>query len=140
MIAPLRDISVPADSTDQPTILLVEDEAALQEAAKFKLAQSGITVIAASTAEQALKFLETTRPTLLWLDILLPGINGLELLHRLRADPRFKDLPVVMVSVSAGEEKVKEAFSLGVIDYIVKSQYPIEKIVQRVREIIDTLQ
>ena len=126
-------------SDDMPIVLLVEDEAALQEAAKFKLAQAGIIVLAASDGEQALKLLETTRPTLVWLDILLPGMNGLEVLRRIRSDEKTKDLPVIMVSVSAGEEKIKQAFGMNVIDYIVKSQYTIEEIVGKVKEIIKKL-
>lgn len=131
--------SSPKSSDELPTILLVEDEAALQEAAKFKLAQAGIIVLAASDGEQALTILKNTRPTLVWLDLLLPGMNGMEVLRHIRADAKLKDLPVIIVSVSGGEEKIKEALGLGVIDYIVKSQYTIDSIVARVKEIVHTL-
>jgi two-component system alkaline phosphatase synthesis response regulator PhoP len=120
-------------------VLLVEDEAALQEAARMKLEKVGISVISATTGEEGLKILETTRPTLVWLDLLLPGMNGLEVLRGIRSDPKNADLPVIVVSVSGGEEKIKRAFALNAVDYLVKSQYTIEDIVKHVKDIVDTL-
>src|SRR3972149_8270100 len=104
-------------------ILLVEDEVALQEAVKLKLEKGGLEVWPAGTGEEALTILAKKRPTLIWLDILLPSMNGLELLRKIRENPSLKDLPVIVVSVSAGPEKIKQAFSLNVIDYLIKSDF-----------------
>jgi CheY-like chemotaxis protein len=123
----------------QKTVLVVEDELALQEAAKLKLEKMGVSVLTASSGEEALEILKTTKPALLWLDLLLPGMNGLEVLRTVRADPRLTATPAIIVSVSGGEEKIRQAFSMNVVDYIVKSQYPIESIVKRVKDILDTL-
>jgi CheY-like chemotaxis protein len=120
-------------------ILLVEDEAALQEAAKLKLEKVGISVVVAGSGEQALEILKAEKPSLVWLDLLLPGMNGLEVLRTIREDERVKDLPVIIVSVSGGENKIKQAFSMNVIDYIVKSEYTIDAIVTKVKGILDKL-
>ncbi len=118
-------------------VLLIEDELALQEAVKMKLEKKGIEVWAAETGEKGLSFLKEKKPDLVWLDILLPGINGLEVLRRIRENEKTKDLPVIVVSVSSGQEKIKQAFSMNIIDYLVKSEYTIDDIIRKVKHILD---
>ena len=72
------------------TILLVEDEPGIQELLKFNLAQAGHQVTAAGDAEQALKLLKTTLPDVILLDWMLPGMSGIDLCKRLRADERYQ--------------------------------------------------
>lgn len=121
------------------TVLVVEDEPALQEAVKIKLEKEGVNVLTADTGEDALIVLEANRPDLVWLDILLPGINGIEVLEKIRENPKLKNLPAVIVSVSGGQEKIKRAFSLGVVDYLVKSEYTIDVIVGKVKNLLNDL-
>ena len=119
------------------SILVVEDEQALQEALQFKLEKEGIEVFAASTGEEALEVLKKHRPTLVSLDLLLPRMNGLEVLQKIRADAHLHDLPVVMVSVSGGPDKIKQAFSMNVVEYLIKSEYKIETLVDKLKEILE---
>lgn len=126
-------------NTAKRTVLIVEDEAALQEAARLKLEKAGIDVILAKSGEDGLEELKNRKPDLIWLDILLPGMNGLEFLRRVRANPETKDLPVIVLSVSSGQEKVKQAFSMNVIDYLVKSEYTIENVIKKVKNILKAL-
>ena len=118
-------------------ILIVEDEQALQDALKMKFEKEGVEVLTAGTGEEALEVLKKKRPILVSLDILLPKMNGLEVLKKIRGDFKLRDLPVVMVSVSGGQEKIREAFSLGVVDYLVKSEYKIENIVKKIMGIME---
>ncbi len=127
------------DEIDNKTVLVVEDEPALQEAIKFKLEKRGINVMLASSGEQALEMLKQKRPQLIWLDILLPGINGLEVLEKIRQDNQLKDLAVIMVSVSAGPEKIKRAQEMKALDYIVKSDYKLDDIVEKVSVLLAAL-
>jgi CheY-like chemotaxis protein len=113
------------------TILLVEDEPALLEAVKLKFDKAGVGTYTAVTGEQALDVLGKVTPTLVWLDILLPKMNGLEVLKGIRENPKFKDQPVIVVSVSAGPEKIKQAFGMNVLDYLIKSEYTIDEIVKK---------
>jgi CheY-like chemotaxis protein len=121
---------------DKSVILVVEDEPALQEAVELKLKKEGFAVLTAGSAEEALIILHDTRPDMIWLDLLMPGMGGFALLERLREMPSLKNIPVMVVSVSAGPEKLRRAFELNVIDYVVKSQYKLEDIVGKVKGII----
>jgi two-component system, OmpR family, alkaline phosphatase synthesis response regulator PhoP len=118
-------------------ILVVEDEQALQDALKLKFEKKGLEVLTASTGEEALEILKTSRPILVSLDILLPKMNGLEVLQKIRDNKDLRDLPVVVASVSGGQEKIRQAFSLGVVDYLVKSEYKIESIVKKITDILE---
>jgi CheY-like chemotaxis protein len=118
----------------QKRVLVVEDEPALREAIKFKLERRGILVDAAETGEEGLELLKVHVPDLVWLDMLLPGINGIEVMRRIRATPGLENLKVVVVSVSSGEERIKEMFKLGALDYIIKSNYSIDEIVTKAEE------
>lgn len=116
------------------TILLVEDEQALQEAIKLKLEKEGIGVMAVSSGEDAVNYLKKSKPDLVWLDVLLPGMNGLEVLRKIREEFKMQSLPVVVISVSAGQDKIKQALSLGAADYIIKSGYNLGDIISRVKK------
>lgn len=121
---------------ENKTILVVEDEQALQEAIKLKLKKDGVNVVTASSGEEALDYLKNNKPDLLWLDILLPGVDGIEVLRKVREDFKMNDLPVVIVSVSVGQEKVKQSQELEANDYIVKSEYNLVEIIKRVKKFL----
>lgn len=121
---------------DQKTVLVVEDETALREAIKLKLEREGISVVQAGSGEEALNKIKEQKPNLVWLDILLPGMNGLEVLRKIRQELGLKDLPVVVVSVSVGREKIEQALALNAVDYITKSGYNIAEIIKRVKKFL----
>ena len=121
-------------TTETKRVLVIEDEPALREAIKFKLERRGIMVDAVETGEAGLLMLATKVPDLVWLDMLLPGINGIEVMKRIRATPGLQNLKVIVVSVSGGEERIKEMFKLGALDYIVKSNYSIDEIIAKAEE------
>lgn len=121
----------------QKIVLVVEDDIALQEALKLKLGkENGIHVVTASTGEEALAILQKETPDLVTLDILLPGMNGLSVLHAMREDPRLKNVRVIIVSVSGDSKKMKEAFGLNVIAYLIKSEYKIDDLVKKIKELL----
>lgn len=130
MVARLKKES---SNSKSKTILVIEDEAPLQDAIKIKLKNEGLNCLSALTAEEGLEILEKQIPDIIWLDLLLPGMGGFEFLERLRRKPTFKSLPVVIVSVSASPEKIRRAFELNVMDYLVKSQYQLTDIVKRMK-------
>lgn len=118
-------------------IILVEDEPALREAVIMKFEKDGIKVFPFSNGSEALEFMKNgNKADLVWLDILLPGMNGLELLQIMRQDDKLKDMPVVIVSVSASREKLKKASDLKVLDFIVKSEGSLDSIVARVESFL----
>lgn len=121
-------------------ILVVEDEVSLQEAIQLQFKKEKVKTLQAATAEEALVLLEKERPTLIWLDLLMPGMGGFALLEKLRANDKFRDLPVVIVSVSAGPDKIRRAFELNVVDYLVKSQYKVADLVEKVINLLKEIQ
>lgn len=116
------------------TILLVEDDKALNRAVTFKLEQRGHRVISTMRAEDALEVLknESENIDLVWLDILLPGMNGIEFLQEIRKREEGKDKKVVICSVSGRADSKGIAFEFGAVDYLVKSDYDLNTLVDKV--------
>jgi len=107
---------------DEVRVLLVEDDAALAQMYRVKLERDGYTVQVAGDGEEALTRLVNQLPDLIFLDVRLPRMDGLTFLERLRADPRTKNVPVVIVSNYSEEELVSRGLQLGALEYLVKSQ------------------
>ena len=120
--------------TDTPKVLVIEDESPLQTAIEIKLKAQGFKVTLASSAAQAMNFMKEEIPDFIWLDLLLPGMDGLEFLQGMRREEKWKNIPVMIISVTAGQDKIKEAFDLDVIDFVVKSQYKLEEIIDKVQD------
>ncbi len=114
-------------------VLLVEDDKALNRAVTFKLEQRGYTVITTIRGEDALKELKKDpHVDVVWLDLLLPGMNGMEFLEVLRKNEETKDLKVVICSVMPKEDSEETGKKLGISDYLVKSDYDLETLINKV--------
>ncbi len=121
------------ENSKNKIVLLVEDDKALNRAVTFKLKQMGYTVISTMRGEDALAVLKKDpRVDIVWLDLLLPGMNGIEFLAELRKNEETKDIKVVICSVSAGPESEEIGKKLGISDYLVKSDYDLETLVNKI--------
>lgn len=108
------------------TILLVEDEPGIQELVKFNLTQAGHSVLCADSAEIAAGMVKHNLPDLVLLDWMLPGMNGIDLARKFRADVRMKNVPIIMLT-ARGEERDKVlGLETGADDYITKPFSPRE--------------
>ena len=109
-------------------ILLAEDEIHIQRLAKVVLERGGHKVQAVSSGEVLLKFLDTATslPDLLMLDIMMPGIDGLQVLRTLKAQAKFATIPVIMLTALAQEAIVLKGIQLGAQDYIRKPFHPVD--------------
>jgi len=121
-------------NSNSKTILLLEDDAPLNHAIVMKLEQKGCEVISTTRAEEALVILNTKHPhiDIVWLDLLMPGMNGIEFLAEVRKNPEYKDIKVVICSVSGRDESREVASELGVAGYLVKSDYDINSLTEKV--------
>lgn len=108
------------------TILVVEDEPGIQEVLKFNLGQHGHDILVAADAEEALTLLRGAMPDLILLDWMLPGMSGIELARRVRADPRLKDVPIIMLTARTEERDKVLGLDTGADDYITKPFSPRE--------------
>jgi CheY-like chemotaxis protein len=121
-------------SSEEVRVLLVEDDAALTQMYRVKLERDGYVVRVAGDGEEALELIAEELPDLIFLDIRLPKMDGMTLLERLRAAPRTRNIPVVIVSNYSEEELVSRGLQLGALEYLVKSQTTPGQLSQGVRE------
>ncbi|MGA0024940.1 MAG: phosphate regulon transcriptional regulator PhoB [Burkholderiales bacterium] len=108
------------------TILVVEDEPAIQELVACNLELAGHRALRADSAEQALRMVRDELPDLIVLDWMLPGINGIEFARRLRTDRRTQTVPLIMLTARAEEQDKLAGLETGADDYITKPFSPRE--------------
>lgn len=94
--------------------------------------KAGFEVSTALDGEKALKSLEKSKPDLVLLDIILPKINGFDVLKAIKENPATLDIPVIMISNLGRDEDIKQAIKLGAVDYYIKAQHPIFEIIEKV--------
>jgi len=106
------------------TILVVEDEEDIRELLKYNLEKEGYQVVGAGTGEDALRAVRDRRPDLILLDLMLPGIDGLEVCRRIRGAGHTQPLPIIMLTAKGEEADIVTGLELGADDYIVKPFSP----------------
>lgn len=120
--------------------MVVEDEILLLEAAVKKLKHEGIDTLPCVSGEAALEYvndLDASVPDAIWLDYYLKDMNGLAFMQAIKANPKWANIPVIVVSNSASPDKVHNMLALGVDKYILKAQYRLDEIITILREIIE---
>ena len=120
-----------------PTILLAEDDRFLRRAMEVALTKRGFKMILAVDGQEALDLLETERPDLILLDLLMPRKTGIEVLQALRANPRTADLRVLVLSNSSKEFEMQQAIALGVAGYWIKADLSLQELGDRVHALLD---
>lgn len=113
-------------------ILIVEDEESLAFVLKEKLDKTGFETKVAKDGETAITLAHAFKPELILLDLILPKKDGFSVLRELKADPDLGTVPVIVLSNLGEDENIKKAFALGAKDYFVKSQHPINEIVEKI--------
>ena len=116
-------------------ILVVEDEPDIRKLVQYNLAQERFNVLEAEDGEQALKLLQHERPNLVILDLMLPGLSGMELCKLLKQRTETANLPILMLTAKAGEADRIVGLEMGADDYLAKPFSPRE-MVARVRAIL----
>lgn len=111
-------------------LLIVEDDLFLIKVYESKMAKAGFEVKLAKDGIEAEEILKTFTPDLILLDLIMPRKDGFETLKDLKASAKYRSIPVMVTSNLGQSEDKKKAESLGAIDYIVKSDTPIQKLVE----------
>ena len=114
------------DKAVTATVLVVEDEPAIQELIAYTLRQAGHQPLRADTAEYAMQLVQSALPDLVLLDWMLPGLSGIELARRLRADKRTRGIPIIMLTARVEEQEKIAGLEAGADDYITKPFSPRE--------------
>lgn len=119
-------------------ILIIEDDALLADVLVQKLKNEGFETLLARDGEDGYTQMQTLKPDLILLDILLPKMNGYEILEKKIKDPALAPIPVIVVSNSGQPVEINRALALGVKDYLVKAQFDPEEVLVKVRALLGT--
>lgn len=117
-------------------ILIVEDDPLMSRMYEKIFTFEKFEVDIASDGAEGLKKVKSFQPTLVLLDVMMPKMNGLEVLEALKKDSSTKKLPVVMLTNLAGQKDAETALSMGAVKYIVKSEYDPKQVSDMVKEVL----
>ena len=123
------------DMMSRQSVLVVEDEEDIMEVIRFNLEKEGYEVHQALSGEKALQVIENNLPSLVLLDLMLPGINGLDLCRIFKQNDRTKAIPVIMLTAKSEDADIVAGLEMGAEDYITKPFSP-RVLVARVRTIL----
>ena len=116
-------------------ILAVDDEEDILELLRFNLTKEGFSVLCAATGEEGLKTAHSQRPDVILLDLMLPGMDGLEVARRLKKEEATKGIPVIMVTAKGEEADIVTGLEVGAEDYITKP-FSRKVLIARVRALL----
>jgi len=119
----------------KPRILIIEDERALVKPLEYNFSREGYETIVAHEGTEGLRKAQTILPDLILLDIMLPGMNGIEICKEIRAGERTRDIPIIMLTARAEEMDQVVGFSVGADDYVTKPFSP-KVLLQRVKALL----
>ncbi len=105
---------------EKATILIVDDEEDIIELVQLNLVREGYQTLACTTGEKALEIAQSKLPNLVILDIMLPGIDGMEVCRRLKTNPNTRQIPVLMLTAKGEEADIVAGLELGAGDYVTK--------------------
>lgn len=117
------------------TVLVVDDEIHIIRILNYKLSSAGYSVLQAKDGNEALALAKSGKPDLIYLDIMMPGISGFEVLEALKADPATSSIPVIILTAKGQDNDRSRGIAMGVVDYIVKPFSPAQ-ILHRTQELI----
>jgi CheY-like chemotaxis protein len=117
---------------ERARILLAEDDRFLRKAAEARLRQHGYTVVTAVDGEEALRLARAESPDLVLLDLIMPKMQGFEVLRELKRDPATVAIPVIVLSNLGQERDVQQALTDGAIAYFVKANLSLQDLAQHV--------
>ena len=118
------------------TILFIEDEQALQKTVGERLSQEGYEIISALDGEIGLNLANAKKPDLILLDLILPKIQGLDVLKKLKETKETKEIPVIILTNLEEMEKINKALELGATAYLVKANYSLEELVEKIKNLL----
>ena len=118
-------------------ILIVEDEEILLTALSEELKQEGFEVVGAKDGVEGVEKANSEKPSLILLDLVMPRLDGIGALKQMKDNPDIKDIPVVILTNLSDYDKVSDALSLGAMDYLVKANYRLEELVQKIKTVLE---
>jgi len=118
-------------------VLIVEDDKFLRELLVRKVESAGFTTSIAVDGKEALKKIKEELPRLVLLDLVLPGIDGFEVLRQVKANPQTSKVLVIILSNLGQREDVERGLKLGADDYLIKAHFTPDEIIQKVQKLLE---
>lgn len=118
------------------TILITEDDPLMSRLYQKIFTFEGYAVELAHDGQEGLDKARNLKPTLILLDVMMPKMNGLEVIDKLKADPETRSIPVVMLTNLAGQQDAETALAKGAVKYIIKSEHQPNEIADMVKEVL----
>src|SRR3989344_5619420 len=118
------------------TILIIEDDKFLRELIVQKLLREGYEISEALDGEEGIKKIKEEKPDLILLDLILPGIDGFEVLSQMREESRLSSIPVIILSNLGQKEDVEKGMKLGAVDYLIKAHFTPGEIIEKIKNIL----
>jgi len=115
------------------TILIIEDDKFLRELIARKLIKEGYEISEAVDGEEGMKKVKEEKPDLVLLDLILPGIDGFEVLSKMKEDPALASIPVIILSNLGQKEDVEKGLKLGAVDYLIKAHFTPGEIIEKIK-------
>ena len=117
-------------------ILIIEDDKFLRELVSQKLIKEGYKIVEASDGEEGLKKIKEERPDLILLDLILPGIDGFEVLSRAKEDSFLAKIPVIILSNLGQVDDIERGLKLGAVDYLIKAHFTPDEIIEKIKNVL----
>jgi len=115
------------------TILFIEDDKFLRELVVQKLMKEGYETLEAIDGEEGIKKVKEEKPDLVLLDLILPGIDGFEVLSKMKEDPALSSIPVIILSNLVQKEDVEKGLKMGAVDYLIKAHFTPGEIIDKIK-------
>lgn len=117
-------------------ILIVEDDQFLRELITQKLLKEGYDIVEAIDGEKGLKSVKEEKPDLILLDLILPGIDGFEVLAKVKEDLNLSQIPVIILSNLGQRDDIERGLKMGAVDYLIKAHFTPGEIIAKIKGIL----
>lgn len=117
------------------SVLIVEDDKYIADAYEMKFKKVGFKVKIALSGRVAFEILKEFKPQIIILDLIMPIIDGFEILRQLKNNKDYKNIPVIVASNLGGEADIKEAMDLGAYEYVVKTRSTLESLIKKIESV-----
>jgi len=127
---------MPEEAKPKVKVLIVDDDAFLSGIYATKLELEGFAVVTARDGDEGLKAAFKEKPELILLDVLMPKLDGFEVLKRLKADASTKDTPVIMLTNLGQKEDIEKGLEEGAVDYLIKAHFVPAEAVAKIKKVL----
>ena len=118
-------------------ILIVEDDKFLRELISQKLLKEGYDIVEAIDGEKGIKSIKEDKPDLVLLDLILPGVDGFEVLTQMKEDPAVSAIPVIILSNLGQKDDIERGLKIGAVDYLIKAHFTPGEIIAKIKGVLD---